>query len=331
MKIKSAFMVAGAFLTAVSAYAVDLDQVQKLLNTTGAEGWIHGSVESQGLFVFTYRNPSDFFDYVQMSMISEDPAMMKRFASFDRHDKVLVKGDFLKKNPSPEKHIVVSSIDLIKKFDQPYPASPYQHEAKIPTDLLGKTSGTFLVHALGGNGQILVVEYKDSIVPIFVKNGDLAKNLYRGDVVQLEYSVRDYPDQPTHLSLSEDSQQPIKVIQKVSDLHGKPGTIEGALILFPKSPEISFNVFAVKQDLQEGLSRQFTLVNFQDQAVFAKIRAALQAAWDKHPGAYTNGRNKLVSTRIRVKATGTFNEVDPSQANPQILLDSMDSIQIIDN
>ena len=70
-------------------------------------------------------------------------------------------------------------------------------------------------------------------------------------------------------------------------------------------------------------------MNFDNPDVFTAIRTKLQAAWDKSGSAYVNGRNKLVSTKVRVRATGTFNEVDPSQANPQILLNSADSVQVI--
>ena len=100
--------------------------------------------------------------------------------------------------------------------------------------------------------------------------------------------------------------------------------------MFPKSPEIQFNVFAVQQPLPSGLTRQYTLVNMVDPGVFSQIRAKLQKAWDSYPKSYVNGRNKLVSTKIQVKASGVINDVDPSQANPQILLKSADDIQIIE-
>ena len=92
-----------------------------------------------------------------------------------------------------------------------------------------------------------------------------------------------------------------------------------------------FNVFAVLQELPEGLKRQYTLVNFDNPETFKKIREKLQAAWDKHTKDYVNGRNKLVSTHVRIKATGTFNEVDPNQANAQILLSTPEGIEILTN
>ena len=328
MKILFSFL--ALTLLSTNALAVDMKEVEKELTTSGVDGWIHGSVESQGLYVFTYRTPGNFFDYVEMSLVSYSPEMMKELGTYNRQDKVRVKGSFLP-NPSPQKHILVSSIEMITQYQTPYPTQPYQHQAKIPDELLTLTTATFLVHAIAGDGHILVVEYKDSILPIFVQNETFTKNLFRGDVVQLKFKVQSYPNQPVHLNLDEKDPQPLQVLESIQAKHGKQGVVEGALILFPQSPEIKFNVFAVQEQLQAGLSRQYTLVNFDDPGLFQKIRDALQKAWDQYPGAYVNGRNKLISTHVRVKATGTFNEIDPSQANPQVLLNSLDSLQIMVN
>lgn len=307
------------------ARAVDINQIEKDLNSTGVQGWIHGAVHERGLYVFTYRNPKDFFDYIEMSLIAFTPELQAKLATLNRHDKILVKGAFLP-NPSPQKHISASSIEVVEKFQSKYEVKPYEHEAKIPDELLKINTALFLVHAIASEGHILVVEYKDQVLPIFVKNNSLTKDLFRNDVVQLNFKV--YPDHPTHLGLDESA--PIKVVDSIKALHGKSAAVEGALIMFPKSPEILFNVFAVQQELQGGLKRQFTLVNFDDPAEFAKIRKVLQEAWDKHPDQFKNARNKLLSTKISVKATGTFNEVDPNQANPQILLKTVSSITISD-
>ncbi len=311
------------------AHAVDLAQIEAELKGAGATGWIHGSVESQNLYVFTYRNPANFFDYVEMSLTTKDQAIQKKFASLARHDQVVVKGSFLDIKV-PQKHIDVTSIDLIKKYQSSEAVDPYQHQVKIPDELLNVNSATFLVHAVAAEGQILVVEYKDAILPIFVKNGALAKDLYRGDLVQLSFKIRKDPDQPVHLKLNEADPKAIQVLESIRALDQKPASVQGALILFPKSPEISLNVFSVEQTLPAGLRRQFTLVNFDNPEVFNQIIQKCQKAWDQHPGEYVNGRNKLVSNRLQVKVIGTFNEVSPSQANAQVLIKSIDDLQIID-
>jgi hypothetical protein len=311
--------------------AIDLAQVENELKTTGAVGWIHGSVESQGLYVFTYRSATNFFDYVELSLTSDDPAIQKQFAALARHDQVRVKGAFLA-IPVPQKHIGVTSIELVKKYESGYPSDPYQHQVVIPGALLSQNTAIFQVHAVAAGGNILVVEYQDSILPIFVKNANLTKNLYRGDIVTLNYKFQNIPAQPVHLQLNEEVQDSVKVLQSIISLHQTDASgIQGRLILFPKSPEISLNVFAVEAQMPANLLRQYTLVNFDDPAVFNAILKKCQQAWDQHPGDYTNGRNKLISKHLQVRIKkGIYNEVDPNQANAQILIKSADDLEVIE-
>ncbi len=324
--MKIFFLILGMFVFQ-KANAVDIGQLEKDLNGSGVQGWIHGAVKEQGLYVFTYRNPKNFFDYVEMSLVAEQPALLSQLATLSRNDKVLVKGKFLA-NPSPQKHILLGAIELLKKMQSPYPSRPYEYEARIPDDLANISSAVFLVHAVAGEGKILVLEYKDAVLPIFVKNGSLTKNLFRNDLIRMSFKIQKTPGTPSHLNLDESAPEPLKVIEPIHALHGKPALLEGQLILFPKSPEILFNVFALQQELPAGLKRQYTLVNMDDPELFAKIRAKLQTAWDKFPGSYVNGRNKLTSLKLRVKATGTYNVVDQNQANAQIILKSADAIEI---
>jgi hypothetical protein len=297
------------------------------LASGGLEGWIHGAVAEQGLYVLTYRTPGKFFEYIQLSLVPKDDAVAKQLAGFKRHDKVRVEGSYMH-NTSQQKHILVASVELVKVYENPYAVKPYEHQAKIPAELLEKSSETFLVHAISPEGQVLVVQYRDAVIPIFVHDGSLTKDLYRGDLVRLSFKIQRRPSEPVHLSL--DETQPVEVLESIKELNGQRTTIEGVLVLFPKSPEILFNVFAVRQSLQgNGLDRQFTLVSFENEELFKKIREKLQAAWDEAGTAYVNGRNKLVSTKIRVRATGILNDIDPSQANPQILLESIDDLQIL--
>jgi hypothetical protein len=313
--------------TRVQPQAIDISDVQKQLLDTGCVGWVHASVSSKAMYVFTYRNPHDFFDYVMMSLVSDDPAIQKQLAGLNRHDQVQIKGTFLD-NASPQKHIRVSSITSMKKYESGYPTDPYEYQAKIPRDLLRKDHETFLVHAIGGEGHVLVVEYKDAVIPIYVKNATLTAGLYRNDVVQIQFLFQDYPERPLHLAVNETTPDPIKVVDSIEAKNGKPASIEGALVMFTQSPEIKFNVFAVQELLPNGLNRQYTLVNMESPEVFMKIRALLQTSWDRYPGQYTNARNKLLSKVIRVKVNGIYNEIDPSQANAQILLSSIDSVVI---
>jgi len=316
------------FAFAHNSLAVDVEQVKKDLAAQGIEGWIHGSVKDQSLYVFTYRNPKDFFDYLEISLVSDKPETMAKLATFGRHDKVRIKGKILD-NTGPQNHVDVASIEMVKKYESAFPTDAYKYDARIPDDLTKANDGDFLVHAVGADGRILVLEHRDAVVPVYVKNAALTKDLVRNDMIHLYYKIAKEPGQPTHLRIDETRQEPVKLVDGVKRLHGKPAKVEGALILFPRSPEIVFNVFAVLQELPSGLKRQFTLVNMENPEAFAKIRAKLQAAWDKYGKDYVNGRNKLISRKVRVRATGTFNEVSANQANTQILLKDENSIEIL--
>jgi hypothetical protein len=83
-----------------------------------------------------------------------------------------------------------------------------------------------------------------------------------------------------------------------------------------------FDVFALQRDLGDGNVREYTLL-FEDPEQFRIMRERLKAVWDtaSHIPA-VNDRNKWLKQRLRVKAKGRFNFVDPSQANPQIILNS---------
>lgn len=321
-----------------SAHAVDLAQVEKDLKGAGAVGWIHGAVESQQIFVLTIRNPDNFFDYVELSLTTESVDIQKQLSSFHRHDQVRVKGSFLDIS-APQKHIDVTAIELVKRYDSPEPVTdPYPHQAQVPDDLLKlpNSTGTFLVHAVAADGHILVTEFRDVIVPFYVKNADRTRSLYRGDLVRIHFKIQRRPHEPVHLNIDEtpDSahpeRAPLEVLESIRDVHGRNLTLEGRLILFPQSPEIRFNVFAVEQGLSDGLKRQFTLVNFTDPALFQKIRETLQAAWNRHPHAFVNGRNKLISTAVHVRVSGVGNEVDSSQANPQVLISDLNALTVIE-
>jgi len=57
-------------------------------------------------------------------------------------------------------------------------------------------------------------------------------------------------------------------LDSIMALHGQPASVEGELVLFPKSPQVKFNVFAVLQPLPGNLRRQFTLANFESTDAF---------------------------------------------------------------
>lgn len=301
---------------------------RQLTSASGVVGEIHGAYHELDLYVFTYRNPKDFFDFIEVSLIAGNSAVSSSLAGLHRHDRVRIKGQLLD-NRSPQPHVELSELELVKRYEST-PAMPaYTYSADIPADLRDKDSALFLVHNVGAGGRILVVEYKDVVLPIHVRRPELTQNLARNDVVRLSYEIRSDPAKPVHLRLQEDAPQPVEVVDSVMALHLKAAVVEGPLVLFPKSPQVAFNVFAVLQELPGGLRRQYTLANFESEKTFEEIRRKLQLAWDEHGSVAVSGRNKLISTGVRVRATGKFNAIDPNQANVQIVLDGPDSVEVL--
>jgi hypothetical protein len=327
VRLRSAFIIAALVL--LSACAGLPAQLERELGAGRAvEGEIHGAYPDLNLYVFTFRNPENFFEYVEVSLVAPTDALRAQLAGLRRHDRVRIGGAIMD-NRSQQTHIELASLEVIRKYAATPPIPPYEYDATVPDDLQGKSSELFLVHAVNAGGSVLVVEHEDVVLPVYVTRPELTRGLARNDVVRLFYEIRTRPDRPVHLQLA-DVERPVEVIDSVTALHGKPAAIEGALVLFPQSPQVRFNVFAVLQELPGNTQRQYTLVNFDDPAVFETIRTKLQAAWDAGGvGSFVSGRNKLVSTKVRIRATGTFNQIDPNQANAQIVLDGPDAIEIL--
>ena len=328
----------GALLLAPPvAQAVDMLRFENELRGPGAVGRIHGAVADRELYVFTYRGPDGFFDHVEASLVPDNDAVAAQLKAANRHDLVRIHGHFAD-NPSPQAHAIIDSIERLEAYINPYSPEKHSYEAAIPEDLVNRTSGDFLVHAIAGDGHVLVVEYRDQVLPIYVRSDALAARLegllMRNDVVHLRYRVRRKPNQPTHLALDESTDDALTVVESVAQLNGRSADVEGALVLFPKSPEIRFDVFAVTDEssvvVAAGLHRQFTMLNIQDPSIFDAIREKLGAWWASRARDFKNGRNKLESRCLRVRARGVFNQVDANQANAQIILQSADDVTVTD-
>ena len=318
-----------AVLVALTACVALPAKFERELETGRAiEGEIHGAYPDLALYVFTYRNPNNFFEFVEASLVAPTAELGAELAALRRHDRVRIQGRLLD-NRSQQPHVELASLEVVRKYE-PSPEIPrYEYAASIPRDLNGKDNELFLVHAVIAGGAVLVVEHEDVVLPVYVRRPELTRALARNDVVRLFYEIRTRPDRPVHLELK-DIEQPVEVVESVTALHGKPASVEGALVLFPRSPQVRFNVFAVLQELPGNAQRQYTLVNFDSPEIFETIRTKLQEAWDSGgPNSAVSGRNKLISTKVRVRATGTFTQIDANQANAQIVLAGPDAVEIL--
>lgn len=306
---------------------VNLSNLGNELEKTGLLGEIHGTVPEENIFVLSVRDPDNFFKSQQFSVIPGNKKTRNILRNTDRHDQVCVRGKLVK-NPSPQPHIVVKSAVITESWDGLQGYDNYQYQGNIPVDLKYKNHAIFKVHAIDNDGKILVVEYKDKVLPIFVENPELTKDLYRGDLIDLSYKIQPWPKQPTHLNLNLKAENPLTVVDQLVAKHQTEATLTGKLVKFPQSPQIAFDVYAIEV-ITQGLSRYYTLVNFEDAETFKTIREKLETIWNNHLETVEAGRNFLINPHIMIQAQGQLNIISPQQANPQILLDNANQIQVI--
>lgn len=305
----------------------DLAGLGAALKEGRLSGWIHGAVHDRGLYVFTYRKPQDFFSFAQFPVTPATPAAATQLQQLKRHDAVVIKGAFID-NTAPIRHIRLEQVTVVTPFQRDEtPAAPHVPDTTFPDDLAGQTEAVAKVHAVDSDGRILVIEYGDAVVPVFVAVPALTAGLYRNDKIRLNFQYAVVPPRPTHLWLDTAHARPIEVLERLVDRHGVSFQAEGSLVRFQRSPEITIDVYAVQVVDADGVSREYTLLN-NSLPIFTAIREKLAAAWNSRPGQAIDGRNKLVNPRIRVTARGTFNLVAPNQANAQILLDSADDVTV---
>lgn len=318
-----------ALLVSTLAFAdVDLDVIEKDLAGNGVRGWVHGAAHDLKQYVFFYRDPNDFFTHAAFTLVPANPNLLKELKAVQRHDEVIIHGSYLK-NPSPQKHIKLTKLQMVKAFDSGIKVPPHKREAVLPKDLENGTEFLATVHAVEAEGAVLVFEYKDAIVPMFVKDTTHTKDLYRGDKVRVHYAIQKSPTMPAHVIFDPKANPPIEVLEKIVDGHEKPLTLEGSLVFFPKSPQIIFGIYALQTVDANGLKLNYTLVNFDDPNAFTEIRRKLEKIWDADKANIEDGRNCFINPKIRIKATGIKNVTSPGQANPQILLDGPDAIELV--
>ncbi len=301
-----------------------LAHLEQELEGTGLLGRIHGAVAPSQLFVLSVREPENFFNHREFSLLASNRSTLTALSQVKRHDRVCVQGRFLE-NPSPQKHILAESVTVLESWSGRAGFEPYEREAKIPTELINRTSLVGKVHAVGGEGRVLVVEYKDAVLPVFVESPEQTKGLFRGDIIRLSYRFQQQPQRPTHLRLNLEKTEPLEVIDAIADWHGQKKVLAGKLVKFPQSPQLNFDVYALEVETQ-GIKRYFTLVNFESTSEFQKITNKLAHIWDANLETARSGRNMLINPDVAIEVRGRVNVVSPEQANPQILLERTEDL-----
>ncbi len=299
------------------------------LRGDGLVGWMHGAVEATGAVTFTYRHPDDFFAFVILPAVGDTTPADDALRALRRHDKIRVFGQ-LSVDGAPVRHIVVTRHEMVEPYRPPAEVHDYAYATTLPPGLVKGAEPQPLVvkvHAVSDEPHVLVVEYGDQVLPVFVSGGSAANGLYRGDKVRLWVEVAQHPSRPAHLVLAE-RPDAVEMLDAILAQHGKPVELQGPLVLYPDSPALLFDIFALHDVDAQGLTRDYTLVNFTDIELFKSMRQRLADTWAAHADESVNRRNKRVSTRIIVRARGTMNMQDPNQANPQILIASPEDLEI---
>lgn len=309
-------------LFAFSVSCATAQNLEEELQGDGAVAEVHGAPHDLGHYVAVIRDKEDFFKYEFYSLLGESPEVKEVLAKIKRHDKIRVWGEL--ESFGPQKHLKLRQIVIEKPAEAL--SHNYERKAEFPASFPdAQTPFRALVHAIVKDKRLLVVEYKDAVLPVRVPSSVEIPDLYKNDIVEMKAVITDHPGNPSHLRASEITQK-----EAIVKIHGTPLEKQGVLIKFPKSPIVSFDVYALKETLPDGLSRQYTLINFENQELFAQMRAKLASYWNAGDASQIkNGRNMLINPSVIVKAKGIGNMVDRSQANPQIVLSKLEDIELV--
>lgn len=299
----------------------DLDT---LAATTGLKGTMHGARHDLGTYVFTWWNPKGFFENLNLSLVPNTPEMARQFAGLERHQSVVVWGKLVRVTPG-QTHVRVDRLEAGEKWSPGVTpdASSRKPAIDLRRKLERKSRLDALVHAISEDGSALAIEYADEVIPVQVPPTDALRQqvagLYRGDRIRLRYRIAAHPPRPMHLVIAEDAKDSLVVLDALHDQHDEVRTVEGHLVLFPKSPVLNRSIWGVEERGPEGLHRYYTIFNFEDAKDQAQIDALLQAAWDSSAKGVKDARNKYVHSRVRVRVTGKVNDPSPNQANPTLV------------
>ncbi|MBY0404930.1 MAG: hypothetical protein K2X66_13605 [Cyanobacteria bacterium] len=338
------------------------ENLLKTFQTQGLKGRIHAAIPSQNLYLFSYRNPQNFFDSIYCSVLAQSTGAKSVLTTLHRNDGVILKGSqILFNNQQP--HLLVESVEpydfyapssnpLI--FPQNATEKPIENPSlqnSISSSPIKPQPGYFLVHAVLEDGHIVVLESNNreiQMLPIKKRSPLLkyTRSLWRGDEIFIpSYAPLSFPPHPTHLKITGSLKHPekaIQIIDRIQKKHHKKITVEGRLILFPKSPLINRDVWAIECFEPQPLKtlsvvnttspqfppRYFSLVNFETQGLQSKIDEKLKTIWQNDPSQVEDLRHKYGKQNLFIKVSGRFNIVDSNQANAQLVITDLNEMSL---
>jgi hypothetical protein len=299
---------------------IEINQVGQLLGNGEMIAHIHAAVARGGFYSVTYRDPSSFFKFLDFSLLAQNEEVKSVLRTLNRHDKVQITGKLKDIEPCFP-HVEVSEIKVLERFTGLDPFKDYVYKGRYQ-DILDGNTLIGKIHFVSPEQNLLVIEYQDLVVPVFIEKdfSEELKKFFRNDVVKIQYFARLSPRSPPHIELDLLTTKPIQRLIPIDRGHGEEIELKGRLVMFPKSPQIKFPIFAVAKEGQWGTPINFTLVNFENSKFFSKLLKKLNRKWKRHRRYIERGRNYLINTRLEVTVKGTKNVVSRQQANPQILV-----------
>jgi hypothetical protein len=294
------------------------------------KAYIHSSLAKHRMFSVTYRSPNSFFSYLDFSLVPGNKHIAGQLSTLNRHDYIQIQGELLDLDPCFP-HIKVQKIKLLNKYNGMSDLKKYQHKMDYSKlfeidEFIGK------VHFVSSEMNLIVMEYGDLVLPVFIEK-NFAKSLdpiFRGDILKIKFVFRLEPDNPGHIELDLSQKSPLQIIKPMVAGHGDEVQMSGTLVRFPKSPQIKFDIFALKVKSKHLIQHNFTLVNFKDFKLFQEILKKLDQIWKEKAAHVVRGRNYLMNPKIKLRVSGIKNVVSRSQANPQIIINRLEDIELIE-
>lgn len=301
-------------------------------------GYIHAANTETHTFVFTYNDPNDTAKTRNVAIIPLSEKLYNEMNALHRFDRVSITGELLNR-PIPQPHVLVHQLKVLERWSEtptsaasdstahqePTASAPDDKPVDIESILNESDSPTLLgkVHAIVGQGHVLMFDYKGTVIPVMVQDTTLTRTLWRGDKVKLALSMLPSPQEPHHLMLNPaNGQVPVELVQAVKSLHEPPLTITGPLVYYPPSPLHTQAAWAIQHTDEFGLQWSFVLKahNDTDQA---KLDETVEQLWKAHKDTALESHHKWINPQVVLRVKGIGEETMPSQWNPVLKVDSI--------
>jgi hypothetical protein len=314
---------------------IPLETLKAKLAQGPLSGFIHAANRQTNTYVLTVRDAATPGSFRNIALIADTDAIWQQLQSVNRFDAVTVSGEFLTRY-YPQAHLLVKSLTVTEPWSPKAPDSPGAKIETPPVDpsqeLNESDELVGLVHALTGDGHVLMFDYKNTVIPVVVPDPALTRSLWRGDKVWLKLAQMPTPQQPVHWMLESfgkaEKQKglapPVKVLDAIRTLNGQTTTVSGPLTYYPAGPVFPQGAWAVESRDDQGLARYFVLSATDTVGLNRK----LEGAWKQNCNEVMQGRHKLVNGSLNVEALGVVAIRQPNQPAPVLKLAGLDALKV---